>query len=965
MSTSTPCVNSSVSPMREERRGERRNTSHRDEVEMTEIVRDRVLTTSTEGGGSRVPSPVKTASPINLSPVASPVEEGSPLLAAVGAGQEDVVKALLENEEIDLTESDDQGRTALHIACQKGHGNIVRLLLQAMDGVGVCRCDVDHHTALMCAILNNHTDCVRHILNEKHAHVNYVTTQGGDTPLIMASRTGNREIVELLLQKGATSILGTSTTPMREACRGGHTGVVSLLLEDKWCCREEVNARHPEERTTPLDLAIEGENTEVVSLLLLSGYLPNPRTSTARARAVRFLCEQRFDPNASNETTGFTILMAASEAGLHREVRILAEAGSVIDARDRTGDTALSIAVSQNDFTIADLLFDYGADPFTVKRHRIAACGMALIKATRHGNLEGVQALLQHTEFDISCMRCVNAEGCTALHIACKEGWKDIARLLLKRGKGVAIDQRDGEGTTPLHYAVLHNQPEIVLLLIDHGADTKIPFQGLAMPVVATMFSYGDVGRALEVGERRRVAGETLLTVLRKGESGEETARQVGELLREKEININLRDAQGESPLTIACTHKNMTNVFDMLAHDPRILIDQTNGKGQTALMIAIDQNYPDRVRILIDCDADVNVSIEEGKVKRGATALSLACLRGRMKIVRMLLGTQQCNVNHPMQDGRTPFTIATQEGDSRMMELLASHKARVATDAEGGGKVLLEICREPFTHPETLATFFRLTRSQGIDINVTGKNGLTPLLEECQHLSSPQKTTVLLAEGADVRRVTPQGETALMLASRTKADVLTALMDAEKKTYGSCEIDRTDNEGHTALHKAVEGGNSQAINILVASGADPFAGSGVTDSDSNKYARNEMWSAFMIREIRMGNRARVERALASGGTKGINYGDNYGNTPLIIAIGKGDTEMTALLLRHGASLTRSNDKCVTPLMEACSGGHIEIVRLLLAQERKLTQADLSIASNIARKQGHMEILAMLDHETD
>ncbi len=57
----------------------------------------------------------------------------------------------------------------------------------------------------------------------------------------------------------------------------------------------------------------------------------------------------------------------------------------------------------------------------------------------------------------------------TALHLAAKFGYRDIAQLLIEHKANV--NSRDKEGMTPLHEATRHHQYDIAQLLLDNGAD--------------------------------------------------------------------------------------------------------------------------------------------------------------------------------------------------------------------------------------------------------------------------------------------------------------------------------------------------------------------------------------------------------------------------------------------------------------------------------------------------------------
>jgi len=89
----------------------------------------------------------------------------TPLSYAVDRGHEEVVKLLLDTGMVDADSMDDFGRTALSFAAENGEKRVVELLL----GVGV---DVDSKDA------------------------------DGRTPLWYAAENGHEEVVELLLDTG-------------------------------------------------------------------------------------------------------------------------------------------------------------------------------------------------------------------------------------------------------------------------------------------------------------------------------------------------------------------------------------------------------------------------------------------------------------------------------------------------------------------------------------------------------------------------------------------------------------------------------------------------------------------------------------------------------------------------------------------------------------------------------------------
>ena len=66
-----------------------------------------------------------------------------------------------------------------------------------------------------------------------------------------------------------------------------------------------------------------------------------------------------------------------------------------------------------------------------------------------------------------------NANKCHLLHFAADDGFTDIARLLIEKGK-IPVNAVDQTGWSSLHLAAGHNYLDIVKLLIENGAEINI-----------------------------------------------------------------------------------------------------------------------------------------------------------------------------------------------------------------------------------------------------------------------------------------------------------------------------------------------------------------------------------------------------------------------------------------------------------------------------------------------------------
>ena len=125
-------------------------------------------------------------------------ELGAKLIKACQGEEKKDVKELIDMG-ADVNQKDEDGKTALMNASDKGQKEFVELLIQ--NGADVNECNGYGTTAFMMASMNNHKEIVE-ILIQQGVDVNH-RDRDGDTALIMASNYGDKEATELLIQNGA------------------------------------------------------------------------------------------------------------------------------------------------------------------------------------------------------------------------------------------------------------------------------------------------------------------------------------------------------------------------------------------------------------------------------------------------------------------------------------------------------------------------------------------------------------------------------------------------------------------------------------------------------------------------------------------------------------------------------------------------------------------------------------------
>lgn len=181
---------------------------------------------------------------------------------------------------------DANGNTALILACRNGHDNIVEELLKF--GVNVNKANFRvRATALHWACTRDNIECAKMIL-KAGAEIN-AKTMSGRTPIFMAARADNDEIVDLLLRSGADPSIQDNHSENilhATATEGAYKSIRNLLYDLK--CRNFINSKNSR-GMTPLLLACSNRHYDVVKLLL--NYKADTKIKACGLDALGWACE--------------------------------------------------------------------------------------------------------------------------------------------------------------------------------------------------------------------------------------------------------------------------------------------------------------------------------------------------------------------------------------------------------------------------------------------------------------------------------------------------------------------------------------------------------------------------------------------------------------------------------------------------------------------------------------------------
>jgi ankyrin repeat protein len=242
------------------------------------------------------------------------------------------------------------------------------------------------------------------------------------------------------------------------------------------------------------------------------------------------------------------------------------------------------------------------------------------------------------------------------LWAAIESGDRDKIELLFSRG--AHVNEKNKDGDTPLQWAMWRGRPDLVRLLISHGADYTI----FAASSVGDMNRVKDIliANPSEANARERIYGTPLHLACAEGH------KKVAALLISYGAEIDAREWRDETPLLWASQEGHIEVVELLISKGADVR--QGNWEDMTPLHWASRKGHKEVAALLIDSGADVNAlsGDNEGEyiadcLRRGDRPLHMACAGGHKDVVRLLL-SKGARVNVMNKSGETPSSLAKTE---------------------------------------------------------------------------------------------------------------------------------------------------------------------------------------------------------------------------------------------------------------------------------------------------------------
>ncbi|CAH2074436.1 unnamed protein product [Thlaspi arvense] len=271
--------------------------------------------------------------------------DDTPLHTAVREGRTELLLEMIgeydgngvELKEL-LAEQNQSGETALYVAAESGHTDMVKILMKHCDSVLAGTKAKNGFDAFHIAAKNGNLK-VLDVLMEANPELSFTFDSSKTTALHTAASQGHGQIVCFLLDKGvdlAAIAKSNGKTALHSAARNGHTEIVKELIAKK----PGMATRVDKKGQTALHMAAKGQNAEIVDALIKAN---SPLINAAdnkgntplhiavrknRAEViVQTVLEYDEISRVSVNKSGETALDIAEKTGLHEIVPLLQKIG--------------------------------------------------------------------------------------------------------------------------------------------------------------------------------------------------------------------------------------------------------------------------------------------------------------------------------------------------------------------------------------------------------------------------------------------------------------------------------------------------------------------------------------------------------------------------------------------------------------------------------------------------------------
>ncbi|XP_067125162.1 serine/threonine-protein phosphatase 6 regulatory ankyrin repeat subunit B-like [Centruroides vittatus] len=830
-----------------------------------------------------------------------------------------------------------KGETPLHYVARDGDMQMIKYFYQ--HGADPNLCDINDRVPLHLAAENGHNSIIELLIEKFKASI-FLRTKDGDTLMHIASKAGYPNTAMIFMKKGVPLHMPNKAGAkcLHTAALGGHVDVVRTLLQKG----EQVDAK-TNDNFTALHIAVQANQPQVVEILLGYGAQvqikagkegETPLHIAARVnkglRCSELLLKSGAEVNARQET-GETPIHVAAKHGHLDTVMLLLSDGAGIDIKTQNGETPLHVAVKNCHFPVARSLLEHWQGKHSkdsvslvnqqnVEGESAMHYAGAITKQNIHYPTEDkdLVKLLLESGSDVNMENKAMKE--TSIHYCSREGNEDILKEILEHLSPAevqsAFNRQSKYGWSPLLYACRAGHPNLVKVLLQHGARVDI-FDESGKAALHLAAEYGH--------------------------------HEVVDILLQNNAFVNSRSKKGLTPLHLAAKH-GYNGIVQHLVADHGAVLDALTLIKKTPLHLAAEKGKLDVCSTLLELNADAHAIDNQGQ-----TPLLLAAENDHPEIVKLFLHHKPELVSMANSSGFTCAHIAAMKGSVAVIkELMKFNRHLVTTARNKSNNTALHLAAAG-GHAKLVKVLLEAGASATDEngdgytaLHLAAKHGHVKVLQALKTAVSWRITSKKTGMAA-LHVAASFGQTTFVREMLTQ---LPANIRSERPSDGSSE-----DYGFTPLHLAADNGHEGTVRVLLNS-------TGVQTD-----ASTELQGILALHMAARGGHLAAAGLLLSRSTEQLHATDKQGRTPLHMAAANGHKDMVGLLLGQGSDINTGDNNGLTALHYTAKNGYLEVVQLLIdsgASPMSVTK-DGKVPLCLAAAAGHYNVLKYLlrkEHDT-